>query len=60
MPFSRIPGDGRIDLEQQRKRAKELLRQWRHDPTNHTGPPGQEPRLADAQWQVACELGFAS
>ncbi|HHJ2062790.1 TPA: DUF1835 domain-containing protein, partial [Pseudomonas aeruginosa] len=60
MSFSRTLGDGRINLEQQRKRAKELLRQWRRDPASRTGPPGQEPRLADAQRQVARELGFAS
>lgn len=60
MSFSRTLGDGRINLEQQRKRAKELLRQWRRDPASRTGLPGQEPRLADAQWQVARELGFAS
>ncbi|HFH3278722.1 TPA: DUF1835 domain-containing protein, partial [Pseudomonas aeruginosa] len=60
MSFSRILGDGRINLEQQRKRAKELLRQWRRDPASRTGLPGQAPRLADAQWQVARELGFAS
>ncbi|MCV4055889.1 hypothetical protein OD774_19470, partial [Pseudomonas aeruginosa] len=53
MSFSRILGDGRINLEQQRKRAKELLRQWRRDPASRTGLPGQAPRLADAQWQVA-------
>ncbi|MBF2982476.1 hypothetical protein HKT50_30555, partial [Pseudomonas aeruginosa] len=53
MSFSRTLGDGRINLEQQRKRAKELLRQWRRDPASRTGLPGQEPRLADAQWQVA-------
>lgn len=58
-PFPAL-GDGRINLEQQRKRAKELLRQWRRDPASRTGLPGQEPRLADAQWQVARELGFAS
>ncbi|MHC3967917.1 hypothetical protein ACIPM3_03365, partial [Pseudomonas aeruginosa] len=60
MSFSRTLGDGRINLEQQRKRAKELLRQWRRDPASRTGLPGQAPRLADAQWQVARELGFAS
>ena len=53
MSFSRILGDGRINLEQQRKRAKELLRQWSRDPASRTGLPGQAPRLADAQWQVA-------
>lgn len=55
-----VSATGSINLEQQRKRAKELLRQWRRDPASRTGLPGQEPRLADAQWQVARELGFAS
>ncbi|KFF32023.1 hypothetical protein G039_0330395 [Pseudomonas aeruginosa VRFPA01] len=45
MTLSRTLGDGRINLEQQRKRAKELLRQWRREPASRTWPPGQEPRL---------------
>ncbi|WP_448650509.1 DUF1835 domain-containing protein [Pseudomonas fluorescens] len=44
--------DGRLNLEQQRKRAKELLpRLKRQDPT---------ATLSQAQWQVAKQLGFSS
>lgn len=56
--------DGRINLEQQRKRAKELLRRL------HSGTAPEQlallssaaatPRLADAQWLIARDLGFAS
>ncbi|MET3053102.1 DUF1835 domain-containing protein [Pseudomonas alkylphenolica] len=45
--------DGRINLEQQRKRAKELLQRLRAD-----AQPA--PRLADAQRLIARDLGFAS
>ena len=54
--------DGRINLEQQRKRAKELLQRLR----SATAPEQLAllgpalPRLADAQWLIACDLGFAS
>ena len=41
----------RIDIEQARKRAKELVRTWRA-----SGAPG---RLADAQREIARGLGFA-
>ncbi len=58
---------GRIHLDQQRKRAKELLARLRDGSapeqlaqlqrrTRTTAPP----RLADAQWLVARQLGFAS
>ena len=42
----------RIDIEQARKRAKELVRTWRA-----SGAPG---RLADAQREIARGLGFPS
>lgn len=55
--------DGRINLEQQRKRAKELLQRLR----SGSAPEQQallsasvEPRLADAQRLIARDLGFAS
>ena len=52
-PVTSSPTDGRINLEQQRKRAKERLKQLRqHPPFDQT--------LADAQWQIAKELGFSS
>jgi ankyrin repeat protein len=41
----------RIDIEQARKRAKELLRAWRAEAR-------PEAKLADAQRQVARDLGF--
>ncbi|KAA6183614.1 DUF1835 domain-containing protein [Pseudomonas veronii] len=44
--------DGRINLEQQRKRAKELL------PRLKAENPGAT--LSQAQWQVARQLGFSS
>ncbi|MDM0015456.1 DUF1835 domain-containing protein [Variovorax sp. J22P168] len=59
--------NGHINLEQQRKRAKELLVRLKNG-----GASAQEsalerlssysgsPRLADAQWLIARELGFAS
>lgn len=44
--------NGRLNLEQQRKRAKELLSQLKSlDPS---------ATLSQAQWQVAKQLGFAS
>ncbi|MGH8448197.1 DUF1835 domain-containing protein [Pseudomonas sp.] len=44
--------DGRINLEQQRKRAKELLPRLKsQDPTS---------TLSQAQWHVAKQLGFSS
>ncbi|CRM96163.1 hypothetical protein [Pseudomonas sp. 22 E 5] len=44
--------DGRLNLEQQRKRAKELLSQLKtQDPA---------ATLSQAQWQVARQLGFSS
>ncbi|MGY1919104.1 DUF1835 domain-containing protein [Pseudomonas tolaasii] len=44
--------NGRLNLEQQRKRAKELLPHLKkHDPTT---------TLSQAQWQVARQLGFSS
>lgn len=55
--------DGRLNLDQQRKRAKHLLQRL------HNGEaPAQQaqlashrpPRLADAQWLIARELGFSS
>ncbi|MCY1328811.1 hypothetical protein D9M69_143850 [compost metagenome] len=60
--------DGRINLDQQRKRAKELFRDLLRDvPAAHAIllqhlPAGLQrpPRLADAQWLIARELGFAS
>lgn len=44
--------DGRINLEQQRKRAKELLPRLKSQDPNAT--------LSQAQWQVARQLGFSS
>ncbi len=44
--------DGRLNLEQQRKRAKELLPRLRTQDPNAT--------LSQAQWQIAKQLGFSS
>src|SRR3990167_8206162 len=44
--------NGRLNLEQQRKRAKELL--------SHLKKLDPSATLAQAQWQVARQLGFAS
>jgi hypothetical protein len=44
--------DGRLNLEQQRKRAKELLRQLKAQDPGAT--------LSQAQWQIARQLGFSS
>lgn len=44
--------DGRLNLEQQRKRAKELLPRLRAADPNAT--------LSQAQWEIAKQLGFSS
>ena len=44
--------DGRLNLEQQRKRAKELLPRLKSQDPNAT--------LSQAQWQIAKQLGFSS
>ncbi|WP_395606590.1 DUF1835 domain-containing protein [Pseudomonas sp. B22129] len=44
--------NGRLNLEQQRKRAKELLPHLKHQDPGAT--------LSQAQWQVARQLGFSS
>lgn len=55
-PHQAPSNDGRINLEQQRKRARELLRQLRQQ-----APIGAAtPTLSDAQWQIAKALGFSS
>jgi hypothetical protein len=46
--------NGRINLEQQRKRAKELLLRLKNADAAAT------PTLSDAQWLIAKELGFPS
>ncbi|EIK96249.1 hypothetical protein PMM47T1_13193 [Pseudomonas sp. M47T1] len=48
--------DGRINLEQQRKRAKELLRHLRQQAPVDAAAPS----LSDAHWQVAKAPGFSS
>lgn len=60
MPAITPPDNGRLNLDQQRKRAKELLRSLRHgkvDDRLHNRAPA---RLADAQYLIARDLGFAS
>ena len=56
--------DGRINLEQQRKRAKELLQRLRTgaapEHLAQLGSRSSAPRLADAQWLIARDLGFSS
>lgn len=63
--------DGRLNLEQQRKRAKDLLRTLgaktgdavaRFEKTGFTPTPQtiSDIKLADAQWVIARENGFAS
>ena len=60
--------DGRIDLDRQRQHAKALLRDLRAGQAQalqrlHAQAPhglGHPPRLADCQWLLARELGFAS
>jgi ankyrin repeat protein len=50
-----------FNLEQARKRAKELLRAARTGDASAVERIGvEEPRLADAQWAIAREAGFAS
>ncbi|MCS3420415.1 hypothetical protein M2399_005682 [Pseudomonas sp. BIGb0450] len=46
--------NGRINLEQQRKRAKELLQRLKNADTAAT------PTLSEAQWLIAKDLGFPS
>ncbi|WP_375162934.1 DUF1835 domain-containing protein [Pseudomonas sp. LS44] len=68
MRYATACHDGRINLEQQRKRAKELLRQlkaadpqaWQAMRTHSLASTPAEVRLADAQCLIARELGFAS
>ncbi|MFO2462742.1 DUF1835 domain-containing protein [Pseudomonas sp. 15FMM2] len=50
--------DGRINLEQQRKRAKELLQRMKQGATEHE--PAMTPSLSNAQWLIAKQLGFSS
>ncbi len=59
--------DGKINLEQQRKRAKELLRQLRDGTApgleqrlTDAGFSSHPRRLSDAQWLIAQERGFSS
>lgn len=58
--------DGRINLEQQRKRAKELLLSLKQgnapDQLALLGTSGRAlaPTLSDAQWLIARQLGFSS
>lgn len=54
--------DGRINLEQQRKRAKELLQRLKHGtaPTELALLANPHPTLSDAQWLIARQLGFSS
>jgi len=61
------PDSGKINLEQQRKRAKELLARLRDGtaPQKYysqlaAGNPRSMPALTDAQWLIASELGFSS
>lgn len=63
MPAPRPPQDGRLNLEQQRTRAKELLRDQKagHADALRRLPEGKRAaRLADAQRVIARDLGFAS
>ncbi|MFJ4141485.1 DUF1835 domain-containing protein [Pseudomonas sp. NPDC089734] len=58
--------DGRINLEQQRKRAKALLQHLKNGAAPDglslisRGPSFASPTLSDAQWLIARELGFSS
>lgn len=54
--------DGRINLEQQRKRAKELLQRMKQGtaPAELAQVANLPPTLSDAQWLVARQLGFSS
>ncbi|AYC34476.1 DUF1835 domain-containing protein [Pseudomonas cavernae] len=66
--FATPSRDGRINLEQQRKRAKELLRRlkqndpdaWRAMRAQGASCTAMTVQLADAQWLIARELGFVS
>jgi hypothetical protein len=48
----------RPDLDQLKRQAKELLKQWRVDPSRR--PQTTPPRLRDAQRAIAAEYGFPS
>ena len=55
----------RPNLEQYKKQAKDLLKQWKaHDPealfrvAEHASRPAVKPSLADAQFVIAREHGF--
>lgn len=54
--------DGRINLEQQRKRAKELLQRMKQGtaPDELAQVAHPPPTLSDAQWLIARQLGFSS
>ncbi|WP_455208515.1 DUF1835 domain-containing protein [Kaarinaea lacus] len=58
VPHDFTDGDPRklnhLSLEQQKKRAKELLKDWQ---SNHNGPCGS-PKLSDAQQAIAQQYGF--
>ncbi|CAD5107658.1 DUF1835 domain-containing protein [Zestomonas carbonaria] len=66
--FASACTDGRINLEQQRKRAKELLRRlkadapdaWQAMRAHGVAARPDDVRLADAQCLIARQLGFAS
>ncbi|WP_430472532.1 DUF1835 domain-containing protein [Zestomonas insulae] len=68
MRFAAACTDGRINLEQQRKRAKELLRRLKADDAaawallhgQRLKATPASVQLADAQCLIARELGFAS
>ncbi|MCD5993902.1 DUF1835 domain-containing protein [Pseudomonas sp. CDFA 602] len=61
---SSLPHDGRINLEQQRKRARELLQRMKSgaapDQLAQLVSSGSTPTLSDAQWLIARQLGFSS
>ncbi|PPC75154.1 hypothetical protein C4K68_21165 [Pokkaliibacter plantistimulans] len=68
-PYQRTWFNGRLNLEQQKKRARELLRAYHQDQApavqrfqqHHPRyDHGFYPQLADAQWVIARENGFAS
>ncbi|MBA1200217.1 DUF1835 domain-containing protein [Pseudomonas capeferrum] len=52
--------DGRLNLDQQRKRAKELLQRLRAEEIHAADDPHRPPKLADAQRLVARNLGFTN
>ncbi|MFJ5483792.1 DUF1835 domain-containing protein [Pectobacterium actinidiae] len=61
------PENGKINLDYQRKLAKELLRHLKNgtaSPESYsrlsTGNPRSKPTLTDAQWLIARKLGFSS